>query len=341
MIGSLPQSTAADALKILDEFPLSIPTWPQLPKRSFKEAMIPQYSEGLPGIKIDENEKKIWLERNDDLLNSMAAFYENVVSENLESFAMSEEYASGFHAFIKKLEQEGGKHPFVKGQVTGPFTFGLGLNDRDGKAVWFDEQYREVVVKGLTMKALWQIDRLKKYAEKVIIFFDEPIFSALGTPAYLGIDDDEVLRVMDEMITACRERGAIVGTHCCGNMDWGLLSRSGIDIIAFDAYFYGEKLLLYAGQLRDFFEKGGILAWGLVPTNSPEKLKTETDDSLKEVYSQLVAGFIDKGLNGETLRKQILFTPSCGLGSLPVDDSPAVLRLLEPTVKYNGTPLKT
>ena len=103
--------------------------------------MIPQFSEGFPGIKIDESEKKIWLNRNDKLINYMTDFYENVVANNLDFFAMSNDFAKGFHYFCKELESNNGKLPILKGQVIGPFTFGLGINDSDGKALWFCEQY--------------------------------------------------------------------------------------------------------------------------------------------------------------------------------------------------------
>ncbi len=97
MIGSMPFPDAEKALDVLDRYPLDIPTWPQLPKRSFKEAMVPQYSEGFPGIQVDEENKRFHVERNDELLNSMASFFEAVLSENVDAFAISPEYAQGFN----------------------------------------------------------------------------------------------------------------------------------------------------------------------------------------------------------------------------------------------------
>ena len=250
MIGSMPQKSAAQALAALDRHPLTIPAWPQLPRRSFKEAMIPQYSEGFPGITVDEKEKRIWVQMNDQLIDSMTAFFEHVVAEDLDAFAVSEEYAAGLYAFLRKHSEH--KLPMAKGQVTGPFTFGLGLNDHEKKAVWFDGQYRDVVVNGLKLKALWQVRELKKAAQKVIMFFDEPILSALGTPAYISIQDEEVVAVLNELTGALHEVEALVGVHCCGNMDWGLLAKTDVDIIAFDAYFYGDKLSLYPDELNRF-----------------------------------------------------------------------------------------
>ena len=66
MIGSLPHQDIDSAFELLKRFPLDIPVWSQLPKRSFKEGMMPQYCEGFPGIKIDEEERRIWLERDEE-----------------------------------------------------------------------------------------------------------------------------------------------------------------------------------------------------------------------------------------------------------------------------------
>ena len=328
MIGSMPQKTPEEALKFLDKYPLNIPVWPQLPKRSFKEAMIPQYSEGFPGIKIDEESKKVWIERDDTFVESMTEFYEKVIDGNIDAFSISEEYASGFHKFIDQFKS-GNKAPILKGQITGPFTFGLGLNDNTGKPVWFDEQYKDIVLKGLTMKALWQIKKLKAYTDNVIIFMDEPILSALGTPAYMGIQDEEVVNCLNEIAEAVHKAGAKLGIHCCGNMDWGLLAKTSLDIIAFDAFYFGEKLALYPEEIKTFLSRGGILAWGLIPTSDAAKLYTETADNLKNKYDSLLKVFTDKGISKEDIVKSLLLTPSCGMGTLSAEESSIVLRLLK------------
>jgi hypothetical protein len=334
MMGSMPQKTASEAIELLKKYPLSIPTWPQLPKRSFMETMIPQYSEGFPGIKTDKINKLIWLERDDSLLEAMAEFYDNFIQENIDIFSISQEYAEGLHLFLSCLKKENKKHPYLKGQITGPFTFGLGLSDNKKRPIWFDMNYKDIVIKGLTMKALWQIKQLEKYTDNVIIFMDEPILSALGTPAYIGIQDDEVISSLNEIITVLKDNKAICGVHCCGNMDWSVLARTDLDIIAFDAYYYGDKLTLYPNEIRNFLDRGGILAFGIIPTSSPEKLNTEKKDSTKSKLDTLINKFLNKGIPPEQLKNQMIFTPSCGIGSLSADNSERVLELLYETENF-------
>ena len=143
MIGSMPHLTPNEAFQALERDPLTVPAWPQLPRRSFKEGMIPQYSEAFPGIRLDEVAKRIWVQADDDLPNAMLEFYQHLVEQHVSAFAISQEYAAGLHGMLRKLAAARVKLPFLKGHVTGPFTFGLGLTDQERRSVWFDEQYRD------------------------------------------------------------------------------------------------------------------------------------------------------------------------------------------------------
>ncbi|MGZ4912252.1 MAG: hypothetical protein ACXVI3_02345 [Halobacteriota archaeon] len=334
MIGSMPHFTPKEALQALEQVPLTIPAWPQLPRRSFKEALIPQCTEAFPGIRIDEAAKRIWVQVDDDLPNAMVEFCEHLVAQHVDAFAISEEYAAGLHGMLRQLAAANVNLQFLKGQIAGPFTFGLGLADQERRAVWFDEQYRDIVLKGLGMKALWQIQQLQLYAEQAVIFFDEPVFSALGTAAYMMIQDEDVINGLNEVVEISHNAGALVGVHCCGNTDWGLLASTKIDIIAFDAYLYGAKVALYPYKIQAFLERGGILAFGLVPTGDVKKLRAETPHGLKLKHEGLIREFVGKGIAEDLLREHSLFTPSCGMGTLSESDTAIVLKLLAVTQTF-------
>ena len=111
-------------------------------------------------------------------------------------------------------------------------------------------------------------------------------------------------------------------------MDWALLAQSSIDIIAFDAYEFGDKIALYPDDINAFLKRGGILAWGIVPTGNPADVRKETADSLRLKIDALTELFVTKGIDAQRVQKQILFTPSCGMGTLPVEDAQRVLELL-------------
>lgn len=95
----------------------------------------------------------------------------------------------------------------------------------------------------------------------------------------------------------------------------------------FDAFEYGETVSLYGPAIKAHIEKGRMLAWGIVPTS--QKIMDQTPESLEEVLERnmdKLAGV--SGVDKKTLAEQALLTPSCGTGSLKVDEADKVFKLL-------------
>lgn len=317
-IGSLPHHNADEACRlILDTF--DIPFWPQLPKLSFREFMVPQYSEGMPFFRIDPEKYTVWIEKNGS--DELERFCETWTEES--RIAISEDYADGLHTFIKVIRNR--RFEYIKGHVTGPLTFTLGLKDTEGKLVYFDEELREISLMLLKTKIRWQYDLLKPYAERVIIFIDEPILSALGSSSYLGVNSEEALRLLKESIETIRSAGGISGIHCCGNADWPLVIRSGADIISFDAYDYLDTIALYPEEFRVFLKKGGCLAWGIVPTS--EAINRENPESIRLRFDKGIEKLSHK-IPESLILSNILLTPSCGTGSRTIEETLKVFQLL-------------
>ena len=61
---------------------------------------------------------------------------------------------------------------WIKGQVTGPISFGLTVTDQELCASLYDEMLADVIVKNMAMNARWQVKQLKKVCPNVIIFVD-------------------------------------------------------------------------------------------------------------------------------------------------------------------------
>ncbi|MEW6586799.1 MAG: hypothetical protein AB1442_14485 [Nitrospirota bacterium] len=318
-IGSLPHKDPEEACRIvLGSF--DIPFWPQLPNLSFREFMIPQYSEGMPFLRIDEERERIWIDRDES--DSLTRFYETY--SDVLKIPVSEVYARGLYAFIRLIEGQG--FSVLKGHVTGPLTFTLGLKDADGRLVYFDEELREVSLLVLKAKIRWQVELLKQSAERVILFLDEPILSALGTSSYIGVSTEEALRLLKEASDAVSAAGGIPGIHCCSKADWPLVIGSGVSIVSFDAYDYVESISLYPDEFRDFLNRGGYLAWGIVPTT--DSIRAEDAGSVRR---RLDAGIdlLSKSIPSDLLLSRILLTPSCGTGSRSEDETLKVFGVLK------------
>jgi len=216
-------------------------------------------------------------------------------------------------------------------QTTGPFTFGLTIVDEKKRAIYYNDEFIDVVVKALAMKCRWQIRRFQRYAGRVICFIDEPILSAFGSSTYVSVTREDVVAKLGEVIEAVHAEGAIAGVHCCGNTEWSIPIDAGVDIVNFDAFDYGETIALYPDAVKHHLESGKALAWGVVPTNSA-KVQAQTAETLVAMFDRLVEHLakvtaLDKGL----LTRQAMITPSCGTGSLPVADAERVLALLGQT----------
>jgi hypothetical protein len=95
--------------------------------------------------------------------------------------------------------------------------------DSQKRPVYFDDELRSLRLNCSRARQL-AIYMLKPYAEKVLIFIDEPILSAIGTSAYLGVNRDEASRMLQEIVKHIKRSGGIAGIHCCSKADCHILS---------------------------------------------------------------------------------------------------------------------
>ncbi|MDP8275154.1 MAG: hypothetical protein RAO92_01995, partial [Candidatus Euphemobacter frigidus] len=242
-------------------------------------------------------------------------FYQKVIEDDLEFFDLTPDYALGFDAFLKYLGT-GHRFPYIKGCVTGPITFGLSITDQDRKPSLYYPELFDAITKTMALKARWQIKKLAPFCERVIIFIDEPYMASVGS-ALVSLQIDEVIEKLNEVIASIHQEGAIAGIHCCANTDWSILLGTGIDILSFDAFGYAKNLLLYVGQIREFFDRGGCLAWGITP--STDDIDREDTSSL---WGRLMASWKkmeEDGFSRRELIDRALITPSCGMGTVTVE----------------------
>lgn len=324
-IGSMPHIDPNAAVELSLEYLPHAPIWPQLPKLNFRERMDIQYSESLPGVVIDENRQRIFLDTSRDLTPELEKFFEHYLAKDYSYFRISEGFAAGFYALLGALEKTNTMPRFIKGHITGPLTLGTSLKDESGRGIIHNDLVFDATVKCLAMKAAWQIETLKKFGRPVIIFIDEPAMESLGS-AFSAVRPETVEAGLNEIIDAIHKLGGIAGIHCCGNADWPLIMRTRIDILNFDAFGYIDKVLLYPEEIKAFIDRGGALAWGIVPTGAFTGRETAgiLSDRLRQATSRL-NGY---GINKAALLKQCMLTPSCGMGGLTEEKSLNILSLL-------------
>jgi len=325
-IGSFPYKEPDKITEKIFETLLDIPNWAQLPNLNFRESMYIQYSEGMPCIVIDENKGTIYFDTSGDIYEKLDIFYEKYVEKDIDYFGITREFSSGFYAFENYLNnQDLGRIKFLKGQVTGPVSFGLTVTDENKRAALYNEGLVDSIVKCCAMKAAWQITRLKRFFQNIIIFIDEPYLSSFGS-AFISISREQVIDYINEVTDIIHEYGGIAGVHCCGNTDWSILMDTRVDIINFDAYEYFQGLVLYPEHLQKFFTNGGILAWGIVTTSG--KINDENTDTILENFENKINVLSKKGFDKVEILDRCLITPSCGMGTLSINLSDKVLEIL-------------
>jgi methionine synthase II (cobalamin-independent) len=308
-IGSLPHKDPFEASKvILNYFPES-PYWPQLSARGFKEGMLTQFTEGMPGVAMDG--EKVYFHSPFNPASEWEKFFEASSEGNLNDFMIGKEYASGFYALLELLK---GKRPLlVKGQITGPITFGLGVLDDKKIPILYDPNLKEMFLKIIASKARWQERMLSEVAPEAetLIFFDEPLLSGYGSIS-MNLGKEEIIDCLNRSISSLQ---GLSGVHICGGTDWSIIMETGIKVIHFDAYQFFSNMLAYASELKQFLLNGGRLAWGIVPAEE-EFLQQETTLDLMKSLEEKIGLLIKEGISEEILIKNSLVSQSCGLSTL-------------------------
>jgi methionine synthase II (cobalamin-independent) len=319
MIGSMPQKKAVDACEQVLRYLRDIPVWPQLPRRSYLENMYVQFSEGFPGIVIQD--EKIFVDRTRNLDTPLEQLYTAYLENEINRFPVSPDYGAGFY---KLLEYKNLNVKAVKGQVTGPVSWGMTVADNSGRAIAYDDVLADASAKLLKLKAAWMEQELRKISPNTIVFVDEPYLHSIGS-AFFALSKEKVIGLIGEVLSGI---SGLRGIHCCGNTDWSVVLSTGLDILGFDAYNYSQSLTLYPKEVKSFIDRGGVIAWGIVP-NQIESLDKESLSSLEDRLEDAISPFTRKGFDipFKQLIKQSMISPSCGLAGLSNEESERALEL--------------
>lgn len=312
-IGSVPYLDPWEAVTAMTD--LDIPAYPQMVKISPWEDMFLGALAGLPALVVDK-EKQTARAKRHSRENDLADFYTKIMNGERDFLALTTESRRGLDEFLKKAAIDQNYGPdFLKIQVIGPLTFGQMVLMEDEKSTLVDDpELLEATALALGGKAAWAANKVRALGRTPIVFIDEPGLSCFGS-AFSNLTRDTVIQTMSLGADTVRAEGpSLIGCHICGNTDWALIMETGIDIVNFDAYEIMELFSLYPKQLKAFLEKGGLVAWGIVPSLGFTK-EIKADDlvrHLEEGFEMLS----QKGVPKDLLASRSLITTACGLGGL-------------------------
>ena len=82
-----------------------------------------------------------------------------------------------------------------------------------------------------------------------------------------------------------------------------------LDILSLDIYTNAEVFASYGSSIRRFLDRGGVLIWGIVPTNF-EPFSQENMDSLAGRLETVWATLAGSGIDREFLLSRSLLSPA-------------------------------
>ena len=333
-VGSLPHTNGEEALDwILKSVPRA-PHWPQLPRLGAEHSFIVQFLNVLieTGVIADLKSPKFQVEAS-DWAERMTAFYtlyfEAIEGDEpaLERFGFSLQGGAGFEVFCRNLERHGTREAvLLKGQLSGPLTVGMQIMDINKRSSYYNDSLRDMLVKTLALHAEWQTKRLRQFGLPVLMSIDDPGLFAFGAATHVTITREQLIEDLNVIVEGIIRQGGISSVHVCAGMDWTLLFDSKVQVVNFDAYDYMQSMMASAEPLNRFLARGGILSWGIVPTN-PIAWE-ENAESLKHNLEEKIEELIKRGVDESLLRQQSMLTPSCGTGALQKDLAEHVYKLL-------------
>jgi hypothetical protein len=320
-IGSLPFTSVAAGIRSIAELSPEIPFWPQLPQISRREGAIGQ---GL-GILGDLIEARgdgygyhVRAGRIDSVLEILHRSTGELTPANAAGFGVFEEALSS-GLFTSAIA--------VKGQIEGPITLSAYLFHQ-GRPFLSDPALFAAIAFHVSQIICWQIDRLKSAGLPVLLFVDEPALCLEASAS--GVSEEQRLSALAVTLNDARVRGAFAGLHCCAARPFQRMCRAKPDILSFDAH-EGLELFFADPDARSFVHRGGIVAYGMVPTLSSLTTLDATSIFVRWLKAASLAG------DPRELARNAIITATCGLGLLDPSSAAASFGVAHGISKLIGT----
>jgi methionine synthase II (cobalamin-independent) len=302
-IGSLPHTDAQAAAAFILEAHPELPAAPQLPRRSPFEGMVVQAARHLPGVSVGRD-------------GTLAVDVDALDPGALTSATFDGESHAGLLAF---LAAAAGRTEPAKFQLTGPVTLAVALIDA-GAPRALALQVAAAAVRAQS-DALVSLVRRSLPEAPLLVFLDEPGLARVVGDPELGVDLEEMVDHLSGALAVLEEH-AVTGVHCCAPTEWQVASAAGATVLAMPVEH--DWVLASASAINAHLDRGGWIAWGVVPTHEP---LGNDPDRLWRRLSATWCELVRAGCDAIQLRRQALVTPACGLAGHGVSQAARALDL--------------
>lgn len=299
-MGIMPHDSVDDALKLA--LSVDIPFWPQLPKLSFYEDMYVQAMENFPGVIIDQDRLRVYVDTS-LFLEEIPGHLER--EDDPAVFILSDKFSRVYRRF---LSCDLALYKSIRGQIISPISLILKIVDENGKPIVYNDEVRAFAYAFIRKKLNAQYAELSRINTNAFVWIDDPglefIFNAM-----CGYDNGKAKKELMEFLEGVHGPR---GVHLCGRPDWDFLLSLNIEILSFNAYACGDIFVTY-DKVKSFLEKGNIISWGIVPTQC-EEFSREDVLSIAERLESLWTVLEKKGIDRDLIVRDSLLAPAtCNL----------------------------
>lgn len=207
----------------------------------------------------------------------------------------------------------------------GPLSLGLTLTSADEQPLWHQPTSRELLIQHLRLRASWIEEHLGAITPATILCWDEPFWGAVHGP-FITNTEAETLAIVAETGQSIQMPQ---GLAPAGETDWLALLNSHLRfLVCLPAQ---HQALMQCGRtLNTYFEQGGIIVWGIVPTESPTPT---TPADLVETWDQMLKYALERDVLTSRMLSGSLITTTTGLGTRTISNADKVLSLLAETAQ--------
>lgn len=305
-------------------------TWPQLPRRSFREQRFVQSADGFPGLVIDSTNRRVYVDRavaERDLDRLSLAYLTHDISVG----ALTEEHASGLKETLR-VPKNWFEGVAIRSMLMGPMSLGLKLADEQERPLIYDPMLLEALTHHLFLRAAWLSEQFTGQTDNHILCLDEPFLDAIHSP-FFPFDWNRSIDMLELVFAGVRGcRGLSVGAIGTRHKEqhptvsWERLTETSMECFACDVYHRPDILRDAAPVLPAFLNRQGFVIWGLIPATE-EALKREPAETLVERFQQLVRDMVAAGVPHDLLVQASAISTSGGLEHLSVALAERALQL--------------
>lgn len=279
--------------------------------------MYVQTSQNFPGISVNCEQQRLTFDTRD--FHQELWDYTSKMTHT-ETFALTDTYSLVYNNFLQKdLTQ----FAAIKGQIVGPISIGYYILDEKRRPIIYNNEVRILLNDFIRNKINSQYRQLTRKNPNAFIWIDEPglnyVFSGL-----FAYNDQQAKEDYQYLLAGLEGPKAI---HLCININLPYLLELGAEMISFDAYHLELIPHKYAAAITEYIYQGGIISWGIVPTEISELTHETPRTLLKRILDYWHQISTYSGIPESKIAEQALIAPAkCCIKNLPANATPSLGR---------------